>query len=119
LRAIAAAVPERTTVIEGGAGDDVRRWTYAELLRDAEACARALLSWFRPRERIAVWAHNLPEWVLLEYGAALAGTTFVTVNTSFQPAIVTFVLGQSRATDLLLVPEVRQPSGVACRRDPL
>ena len=39
LRAIAATVPERTALVEGGPGDDVRRWTYAELLRDAEACA--------------------------------------------------------------------------------
>jgi fatty-acyl-CoA synthase len=107
LRAIAAIVPERTALVEGGPGDDVRRWTYAELLRDAEACARALLSWFRPGERIAVWAHNLPEWVLLEYGAALAGITLVTVNPSFQPAEVAYVLGQSRAAGVFLVPEVR------------
>ena len=107
LRAIAASVPERTALVEGGPGDGVRRWTYAELLRDAEACARTLLSWFHPGERIAVWAHNLPEWVLLEYGAALAGITLVTVNPSFQPAEVAYVLGQSRAAGLFLVPEVR------------
>ena len=70
-------------------------------------CARALLRWFHPGERIAVWAHNLPEWVLLEYGAALARITLVTVNPSFQPAEVAYVLGQSRAAGLFLVPEVR------------
>ena len=107
LRAIAATVPERTALVEGGVEDHVRRWTYAELLRDAEACARALLSWFQPGERVAVWAHNLPEWVLLEYGAALAGITLVTVNPSFQPAEVAYVLGQSRAAGVFLVPDVR------------
>jgi fatty-acyl-CoA synthase len=107
LRAIAATVPERTALVEGGVGDHTRRWTYAELVRDAEACARTLLSWFRPGERVAVWAHNLPEWVLLEYGAALAGITLVTVNPSFQPAEVAYVLGQSRAAGLFLVPDVR------------
>ena len=50
--AIVATVPERTALVEGGYGDDARRWTYAELLRDAEACARALLSWFHPGESI-------------------------------------------------------------------
>ena len=54
-----------------------------------------------------MWAHNLPEWVLLEYGAALAGLTLVTVNPSLQPAEASCVLGQSRAAGLFLVPEVR------------
>src|SRR5262245_14120997 len=107
LRAVAATVPERTALVEGGPRDDGRRWTYAELLRDAETCARTLLRWFEPGERLAVWAHNLPEWVLLEYGAALAGITLVTVNPSFQPAEVAYVLGQSRAAGVFLVPEVR------------
>jgi fatty-acyl-CoA synthase len=107
LRAVAASVPERIALVEGRPGDDARRWTYAELLRDCEACARTLLSCFQPGERIAVWAHNLPEWVLLEYGAALAGITLVTVNPSFQPAEVAYVLGQSRTAGLFLVPEVR------------
>jgi fatty-acyl-CoA synthase len=106
LRAVAASVPERIALVEGRPGD-ARRWTYAELLRDCEACARTLLSCFQPGERIAVWAHNLPEWVLLEYGAALAGITLVTVNPSFQPAEVAYVLGQSRTAGLFLVPEVR------------
>ena len=51
--------------------------------------------------------HNLPEWVLLEYGAALAGLTLVTVNPSLQPAEARYVLGASRAAGLFLVPEVR------------
>jgi acyl-CoA synthetase (AMP-forming)/AMP-acid ligase II len=55
------------------------------LLADAERCARWLLQHFEPGEHVAVWAHNLPEWVLLEYGAALAGLTLVTVNPSLQP----------------------------------
>ena len=34
----------------------------------------------RARERVAVWAGNIPEWVVLEFGAALAGLTLVTVD---------------------------------------
>ncbi len=107
LREVAAAVPDRIALIEGLAGSTGRRWTYAELLNDAERCARSLLGWFGPGERVAVWAHNLPEWVLLEYGAALAGITLVTVNPSFQPGEAAYVLGQSRAAGVFLVPEVR------------
>ena len=107
LREVAAEVPDRVALVEGLPQPERRRWTYAELLADAERCARYLLQHFDSGERVAVWAHNLPEWVLLEYGAALAGLTLVTVNPSLQPAEARYVLGASRAAGLFLVPEVR------------
>ena len=107
LREVAAEVPDRVALVEGLPTPERRQWTYAELLADAERCARCLLQYFEPGEHIAVWAHNLPEWVLLEYGAALAGLTLVTVNPSLQPAEASYILGQSRAAGLFLVPEVR------------
>jgi fatty-acyl-CoA synthase len=107
LRDVAAEVPDRVALVEGLPTPERRSWTYTELLTDAERCARYLLQHFEPGEHIAVWAHNLPEWVLLEYGAALAGLTLVTVNPSLQPAEAAYILGQSRAVGLFLVPEVR------------
>ena len=108
LREAAAAMPDRIALVEGAPDAATRRrWTYAELLRDAERCARGLLCRFEPGERVAIWAHNLPEWVIVEYAAALAGLTLVTVNPSFQPAELAYVLGQSRSSGLFLVPEVR------------
>lgn len=107
LREVAAEVPDRVALVEGLPTPDRRQWTYAELLADAELCARYLLQHFEPGEPVAVWAHNLPEWVLLEYGAALAGLTLVTVNPSLHPAEATYILEQSRAAGLFLVPEVR------------
>ena len=107
LRDVAAEVPDRVALVEGLPTPERRQWTYAELLADAERCARCLLQYFEPGEHVAVWAHNLPEWVLLEYGAALAGLTLVTVNPSLQPAEASYILGQSRAAGLLLVPDVR------------
>jgi fatty-acyl-CoA synthase len=107
LREVAGEVPERVALVEGLPTPERRQWTYAELLADAERCARCLLRHFEPGEHVAVWAHNLPEWVLLEYGAALAGLTLVTVNPSLQPAEAAYILAQSRAAGLFLVPEVR------------
>jgi fatty-acyl-CoA synthase len=107
LRQIADAVPDCVALVEGLPTSERRQWTYAELLADAERCARWLLTHFEPGEHVAVWAHNLPEWVLLEYGAALAGLTLVTVNPSLQPAEAAYILSQSRAAGLFLVPEVR------------
>jgi fatty-acyl-CoA synthase len=107
LREVADEVPDRVALVEGLPTPERRQWTYAELLADAERCARWLLQHFEHGEHVAVWAHNLPDWVLLEYGAALAGLTLVTVNPSLQPAEAQYILGQSRSAGVLLVPDVR------------
>jgi acyl-CoA synthetase (AMP-forming)/AMP-acid ligase II len=108
LREVAAEVPDRVALVEGVPDAGARRrWTYAGLLADAERCAVTLARHFSPGERLAIWAHNLPEWVIAEYGAALAGLTLVTVNPSYQPPELAYVLGQSRSAGLLVVPEVR------------
>jgi acyl-CoA synthetase (AMP-forming)/AMP-acid ligase II len=89
-------VPELTSMV-GGVPDPCarRRWTYAQLLAEAERAARALTARFAPGERVAVWAPNLPDWVILEYAAALAGLVLVTVNPAFRPEELAYVLNQS------------------------
>jgi acyl-CoA synthetase (AMP-forming)/AMP-acid ligase II len=107
LREVANEVPDRVALVEGLPKPDRRQWTYAELLADAERCAGWLLQHFDPGEHVAVWANNLPEWVILEYGAALAGLTLVTVNPSLQPAEARYLLSHSRSAGVFLVPDVR------------
>ena len=73
LRQAAETAPGRVGLVAARIDPSLRRrWTFEELLADAEAVANALLGRFQPGERVAVWAPNVPEWVLLEYGAALA-----------------------------------------------
>ncbi len=98
LRAAAAAHPQRVALIEGhvDAGQR-RRWTYAALLAEAESTARALLNVFAPGDHVAIWAGNSPEWVVVQYGLALAGMVLVTVNPAYRPAELGYVLRQSRA----------------------
>ncbi len=110
LRAAAAAGPQMTAMVAGvPALDARRRWTYAELLAEAERAAAALTARFAPGERVAVWAPNLPEWVVLEYAAALAGLVLVTVNPALRPAELAYVLNQSGASGIFLVPQFRSP----------
>src|SRR5499433_1106539 len=86
LRAAAAADPDMTAMVAGVPDPAARhRWTYAQLLAEAEQAARVLTARFAPGERVAVWAPNLPEWVILEYAAALAGLVLVTVNPAYRP----------------------------------
>jgi fatty-acyl-CoA synthase len=108
LRERAAATPDAGALVEADIEGQVgRRWTYAELLADAERLARALLARYRPGERIAVWAPNAPEWVILEYAAGLAGLTLVTANPAYRPRELKFVLEQSRSVGMFRVGEFR------------
>jgi fatty-acyl-CoA synthase len=110
LRAATAAGPERPAMVAGVPDPAARRrWTYAQLLAESERAARALTARFAPGERVAVWAPNLPEWVILEYAAALAGLVLVTVNPALRPAELAYVLNQSGAAGIFLVPEFRSP----------
>jgi fatty-acyl-CoA synthase len=114
LRQAAVTWPDRPALVEGVADPAVRRrWTFSALLADAERVARALLARFSPGEHVAVWAPNCAEWVLLEYGAALAGLTLVTVNPAYLAAELAYVLRQSRAVGLVLAPEYRGRSLLA------
>jgi fatty-acyl-CoA synthase len=114
LRQTAAAVPDQVGLVAAWPGEPARRrWTFAQLLEEAERAAQALLGRFEPGERIAVWAPNIPEWLFLQFGAALAGLTLVTVNPALRPRELAHVLGQSRAVGLFLVPEYRDANLVA------
>jgi fatty-acyl-CoA synthase len=103
LRTAAAQAPDRIALISGDPDPARRRqWTYRELLTGAERAARALRARFAPGEPVAVWAGNCPEWVLLEFAAALAGLTLVTANPAYQADELAHVLGHSRARGLFL-----------------
>ena len=108
LRQAADEAPDQLALIEGIPDVDQRRqWTWSELLTEAERTARALLAQFKPGDHVAVWAHNIPEWVMLEYGCALAGMTIVTVNPAYQANELQYVVSQSNSKALFVVDEHR------------
>jgi long-chain acyl-CoA synthetase len=107
LREAAERAAGTIALVEGTPDPRPRRWSYADLLSAAEGVARALLGRFAPGERVAVWAPSSPEWLLAEFGAALAGLTLVTVNPALRAREVAHVLGQSRAHGVVLAPAYR------------
>jgi len=108
LREVAEQAAGTIALVEGTPDPGSRRrWSYADLLSASEGVARALLGRFTPGERVAIWAPNSPEWLLMEFGAALAGLTLVTVNPALRAAEVAYVLGQSRAEGVVLAPAYR------------
>nr|WP_197040405.1 AMP-binding protein [Pseudonocardia halophobica] len=108
LRKCAADHPDRCALVDAVPDPAHRRsWTYAELLATAERVAQALLSRFRPGERLAVWAPNCAEWVLLQQGASLAGLVLVTVNPANRRMELEYVLQKSRAAGIVHASEYR------------
>src|SRR3954464_3415104 len=105
LKAVAGRVPERTALVEGT--PDGRRWTYQELLDEARPRPRALLHRFDPGERVAAYANNVPEWVILQFAAALAGLTVVTVAPSLRERELHHVLSRAHVAGVFLVREYR------------
>jgi len=104
----ADTVPDRLALIAGVPDPAARRqWTYAELYAQSLRTARALRARFEPGERVAVWAPNIPEWVMMEFGAAIAGVVLVTVNPAFKLHEVEYVLKQSRAAGVFVVDAFR------------
>ncbi len=108
MRASVASAPDRIALKELNYDGSVGRiWTYAQLLADVERLARALASRHAEGARIAVYANNLPEWVMLELACGFAGVILVTVNPAYQKRELKFVLEQSRAEAIYYVEEFR------------
>jgi acyl-CoA synthetase (AMP-forming)/AMP-acid ligase II len=114
--AIIEAAPPGTPSLTGAERTD-RRWTYRELLAEAEQCAHWLLARFTPGERITIWAPNVPEWIILQYGAALAGLIVVTANPALRAAELRYVLEQSRSAGLFHTAAFRGSDMAAIARE--
>ena len=91
LRRAAARFPERPA-LAWAEGEGVARMDYAGLLAEAERVACWLLERAAPGDRVAIWSRNSLEWVLAEYGCALAGLTIAAWN----PAWTDFECGHAR-----------------------
>ena len=108
LKDAAAAAPDRLALITGTPDPARRRsWTYAELYAESLRAAYAFRAHFEPGEHVAIWAPNIPEWIMTEFGSAMAGIVLVTVNPSFQAAELEYVINQSKSVGLLVLPEFR------------
>jgi len=80
------------------------RYTYRELHDAVSDAARGLLELgIQPGEHVAVWATNVPEWVILQFATAKIGAVLVTINPAYRPFELKYVLRQSDSVALFLV----------------
>lgn len=108
LRDAAASAPDATALVFARAAGGARlRWTYREVLEEAERSACSLLERFAPGDRVALWASNRPEWLFTQFGAALAGIVLVTVNPSYRRIEAGHVLRAARLAGVIVERESR------------
>ena len=74
---------------------DYRR-TFAEFNREVEAAAKGFLALgIGKGDHIAIWATNVPEWLVTFFAAAKIGAVLVTVNTNYKIFEAEYLLRQS------------------------
>jgi len=80
------------------------RYSYKQFNDACRQIAKGLLRLgIKKGDNIAIWAYNVPEWVLLQFASAKIGAVLVTVNTSYKSAELEYILGQSDSTSLFMV----------------
>jgi fatty-acyl-CoA synthase len=93
------------------------RWTYQEYRERANQVARGLMALgLNKGDHIAVWAVNLPEWLLLEMAAAKAGLVLVTVNPVLRAHEVEYILKQGDVQALFFMARIRDHDCLATVR---
>jgi fatty-acyl-CoA synthase len=115
LRQVESEVPDRVALVAvpAEASGASTAWSYRDLLRQAEDLARRLRADFEPGDHVAVWATNKPEWVALQFAAALAGMVLVTLNPANRIEEMRYLLGQSAARGLFLDRSFRKLDNMA------
>lgn len=114
LTEAAAIWPEREAVVYAHqpAVNDVR-WTYADLEAKAGRLAGGLrAAGYRAGEAVAIWAPNLPEWILLEYACAKAGLVIVALNPLYKRLELAFAL---RTAEVSAIFHADSVGGIALR----
>ncbi|OPX12431.1 class I adenylate-forming enzyme family protein [Mycobacterium sp. AT1] len=77
------------------------RLTYAQLYDEAARVATALSALADRGSYVALWAPNVLEWTIIQYGAALAGMVLVALNPALRAEELHYALAHSRTTVLI------------------
>ena len=73
--------------------------TYAQFWQQVEEVAKAFLAIdVQKGDRVALWAPNCYEWVLVQYATARIGAILVNINPAYRTSELAYVLGQSETS---------------------
>jgi fatty-acyl-CoA synthase len=80
------------------------RWTWQQFDADVDRVAKSLIALgIQQGEHLALWATNVPQWVLLQFATARIGVILVNINPAYRPFELEYVLKQSDSVALMLV----------------
>ncbi|MFT5711109.1 MAG: fatty-acyl-CoA synthase [Halioglobus sp.] len=72
------------------------RWSYRQLDEMASTLASVLVTaGYQAGDKVAIWAPNSPEWILLEYALAKAGLIIVALNPLYKKTELEYALNAS------------------------
>ncbi|MCL1855734.1 MAG: AMP-binding protein, partial [Clostridia bacterium] len=79
-------------------------WNWKEFDRRTDIVARGLYAFgIRKGDHVAVWATNVPEWMLIQFATSKLGAVLVTVNTNYKQFELQYLLRQSDAKMLVMI----------------
>ena len=83
--------------------------TYADLLRRSEDLAVGLRKLgLEKGDRVGIWSANVSEWVLAQFGTALAGIILVNINPAYRSHEFDYAIKKSSCRALILSPGHKQ-----------
>lgn len=78
--------------------------TYKEFSEECDRIAKGLLKiGIKKGDHVAIWATNVPEWVLTLFACAKIGAILVTVNTNYKVFELEYLLRQSDSKAIVLI----------------
>jgi fatty-acyl-CoA synthase len=87
------------------------RCSYADYQTEVHATSRALLALGIQRgEHVAIWATNLPQWVILQFASAAIGAVLVNINPAYRAQELEYVLNQADIVALFLTDTFKKAS---------
>lgn len=115
LTHLSQALPENEALVYA---DRDLRMTFAQLEAEARLIARGLMAIGVERgERVALWATNVPEWIVLQFALAKIGAILVTVNTALRAHEMDYLLRQSEAGTVIAISGFKDVDYVAVLRE--
>ncbi|MDD4238096.1 MAG: AMP-binding protein [Desulfotomaculaceae bacterium] len=98
---IAGSYPEKDALVYSDRG---LRYSYREFREQCDRVGKGLIQLgVKKGDSTAIWATNVPEWILTQFGSPRIGAVLVTVNTNYKLFELEYLLRQSDTTTLIMI----------------
>jgi fatty-acyl-CoA synthase len=102
---IAAKYPDNDALVYHDRGI---RLSYSRFRLECNQAAKGLMKLgIQKGEKVAIWANNVPEWVITQFACGKMGAVLVTVNTNYRAFELEYLLKQSDTNTLIMIPGIK------------